>query len=119
MTNLVCYGKYSHPLARIYIELVQSHFSTMEAIVPKDISIEQYRKAWTKVYTKVQQIRAKKDARHILGASTGPIYNTISLLLAIGWDPLLPDLWKHEGCSYVCDANTSVVLISRIVSRYS
>ena len=78
MTNLVVYGKYSHPVARLYLDLVQSHFNVMKDILADGISIELYRKAWTKVYTKVQA-KHKQDSRKILQASTGPIYNTISV----------------------------------------
>ena len=114
MTNLVAYGKYSHPVARLYTDLVQSHFNVMKSIINDGITIETYRKAWTTVYAKVQA-KHKQDSRKILQASTGPIYNTISMLLAIDWDPIFPDLWKHKGESYVYDSKTSVKVFSKYV----
>ena len=94
--------------------MVQSHFNVLKEAIGTDITIEMYRKAWTKVYTKVQK-PISKTLRRILHASTGPIYNTISMLLAIDWDPIFPDLWKHKGETYVYDSKASIKLITKYV----
>ena len=113
MTNVVAYGKSSHPVARLYTDMVKSHFSVLDSILDSHISMIDFRKAWSAIYAKVaKHISTNKKALH---KSTGPIYNTICMLLAIGWDPVYPDLWKHEGQTYVYNNRAPVSLICKYV----
>ena len=112
-TNVVAYGVYGHPIARIFRELIQSHFQVYSTIVPDRITAMQYRRAWSTIYSAVQS--KFSQGGQVLAQSTGPVFNLIYLLRSVGWDPVLPDLWNHEGDTYVYSPNTSTKLITKAV----